>query len=75
MAVEIKTHRDHPSSMAERIEKRTRPSNDIKNADVVKQVGHSPNRTITSIHHSRVTDYGKRAPEEPGISGEKRGVV
>ena len=74
MAVEIKTHRDHPSSMAERIEKRTRPSNDIKNADVVKQVGHSPNRTITSIHHSRVTDYGE-GDCGVDINGNKRDVV
>ena len=47
------TSKDHPSSMAERIEKRLRPSNDIAHADVVKHMGHStPTRTITSVHHS-----------------------
>ena len=73
--VEIKTHRDHPASMDERIAKRLRPSNDTAHADVVKKQGDSPLRTITTVHHTRNTQHGEGGPEEPGIDGAKRGVV
>jgi hypothetical protein len=58
--VEVKTTSDNPASMAERVEKRTRNSGDHANADVVKRVGHSPNRTFTNIHRSRVHAWGSR---------------
>ena len=61
--------------MEERIAKRLRPSNDTAHADVVKKEGDTPRRTITTVHHTRNTDYGERAPEEPGVDGMKRGVV
>jgi hypothetical protein len=48
----IKTSPDHPSSMAERVSKRLRPSCDTKNADVFVQKGTGPTRTATAIHHS-----------------------
>jgi hypothetical protein len=72
---ELKTHPDHPTSMEERIRNRLRPSNDTANAESVTTVGHSPTRTITSIHHSRVHTHGKPSPGEGDISGGKRGVV
>ena len=72
---EVKTCSEHPSSMAERIEKRLRPSNDAAHADVVKQVGHSPTKTVTSIHHSRNLTYGEGNAGEGDVDGNKRGTV
>jgi hypothetical protein len=68
--VEIKTHRDHPSSMEERIQQRRRNSGDAKHADYVVQ---GDKGTITNIHHSRVTSYGPDNRGEPGIDGRMRG--
>jgi hypothetical protein len=64
--VEIKITSDNPSSMAERIEKRTRNSGDHANADEVKRVGHSPNRTFTNVHRSRVHAWGDKDNEPKG---------
>jgi hypothetical protein len=72
---EVRTRADQPSSMAERIARRLRPSNDTDHADVVTTHGTGPTRTTSTVHHSRNTDYGSRAPEEPGIDGRKRGIV
>jgi len=36
---DLKTHRDHPASMEERIRNRLRPSNDTANAESVTTVG------------------------------------
>ena len=68
--VEIKTHRDHPSSMEARIQDRRRNSGDAKHADYVV---HGDKGTITNIHHSRNTSYGEDNKGEPGIDGAMRG--
>ena len=49
---EIKTHPQHPASMAERIAQRLRNSGDARHADVVAEHGEGPTRTFTNIHHS-----------------------
>jgi hypothetical protein len=55
-----------------RIKARLRPSNDTANADSVTTVGHSPTRTVTSVHHSRVHEHGKPSAGEGDISGGRR---
>jgi hypothetical protein len=70
---EVKTHRDHPASMAERISKRLRNSGDTAHADVVVQKGSSPNRTFTNIHHSRVHTQGETNKGEGDINQRPRG--
>jgi hypothetical protein len=55
--------------MQERINKRLRPSNDLKNADVVLHQGNSPTRTHTSIHQS---GNHVNLPVQPASEGEKR---
>lgn len=72
---EVKTHRDHPSSMAERIANRLKNSGDTKNADDVVQTGHSPNRVFTNIHRSRNLTHGQGNPGEPDISGHLKRPV
>jgi hypothetical protein len=52
MPHEIKTSRDHPASMAERVNRRLRPSAGEGSGDVQVTRGNSPNRTITTIHHA-----------------------
>jgi len=50
----------HAGANAEaRIRSRLRPSNDTAHAQSVTTVGNSPNRTVTSVHHSRVHSYGE----------------
>jgi hypothetical protein len=71
---EVKTHRDHPASMAERIAKRERNSGDTAHADVVRKSGASGSN-YHNIHYSRVTDYGEPNKGEGDIHGNKRGVV
>jgi hypothetical protein len=74
--VEIKTHRDHPASMEQRVTNRLKPSGDTANADVVVKKGDSPNRTITSIHHSgSAKRHGEVHRGEGDITGKPRGVV
>jgi hypothetical protein len=53
---EVKTHRDHPSSMEERIQKRRRNSGDAAHADYVV---HGDKGTISNVHYSRNTSYGE----------------
>jgi hypothetical protein len=48
----IITSKDHPSSMAERLDKRLRNSGDHSNADVVVKHGDGARRTFHNIHHS-----------------------
>jgi hypothetical protein len=76
MAVEIKTHRDHPSSMADRINKRLRNSGG-EEADTTVKTGEGPQRVFHNLHNpgSARKHGGSDAPEEPGIDGAKRGVV
>jgi hypothetical protein len=70
--VEIKTHRDHPASMAERIAKRERNSGDTAHADVVRK-SNAQGSNYHNIHCSRVTDYGETNKGEPGIDNRMRG--
>jgi hypothetical protein len=72
--VEVKTHRDHPASMAERIAKRERNSGDTAHADVVRK-SNAQGSNYHNIHFSRVTDYGKPSPGEGDINNKPRGVV
>lgn len=51
-------------SMAERIADRLKPSNDLKNAEVIARHGSGPTRTVTTIH------CGNRGPL--GGKGEER---
>jgi hypothetical protein len=70
--VEVKTHSQHPSSMAERIEKRLRNSGG-EEADHVVQKGDGPTRTITNIHlPGSARKHGKDNPGEGSIGGGKR---
>jgi hypothetical protein len=70
--VEVRTHRDHPASMAERVTKRTQNSGDVAHADTVV-TGDKGIRT--NIHNTRNTQYGSGNPGEGSIVGTKRGVV
>ena len=76
MAQEVKYNTSHHAGATAdaRIKHRLRPSNDTANDDSVTTVGHSPNRTVTSVHHSRVQQYGQ-GREGVDIHGNKRGVV
>jgi hypothetical protein len=76
MAVEIKTHRDHPSSMAERINKRLRNSGDTANADHVVQNGSGPTRVFHNVHDGgSAKRHGQPNVGEGSIDGGKRTVV
>jgi hypothetical protein len=68
---EIKTSRDHPASMAERVNKRLRNSGEGAHPDVTVTRGSSPNRTITNIHHgaSQSAPMNKRTEREDGGEG------
>jgi hypothetical protein len=68
--VEVKTHRDHPSSMEERIHRRERNSGDVRHADVVVK---GDKDMTTNIHRTRNQQYGDDHPGEGNIFGEKRG--
>jgi hypothetical protein len=65
---EIKTSRDHPASMAERVNKRLRNSGEGANPDVTVTRGSSPNRTITNIHHgsTQSAPMNKRNDQDEG---------
>jgi hypothetical protein len=67
--VEIKTHRDHPASMEERIHRRERNSGDVKHADAVVK---GDKDMTTNIHRTRNQSYGEDHPGEPGIDGKMR---
>jgi chromosome segregation ATPase len=56
--VEVKTHRDHPASMSERIAKRERNSGDTSHADVVRK-SDAQGSNYHNIHNSRVHSYGE----------------
>ena len=73
--VEIKTHRDHPHSMEERINKRLRNSGG-EEADQTVQKGSGPTRTFTNIHHpGSARQHGADNEGEGAIDGSKRGSV
>jgi hypothetical protein len=52
MSVEVKTHPDHPASMAERVSNRLRNSGAGAMPNVTVQKGEGPTRTHTNIHHA-----------------------
>ena len=70
--VEVKTHRDHPASMEERVQNRRGNSGDAKHADYVVT---GDKGTITNIHNTRNQKYGEGHPGEGSVIGTKRGVV
>jgi hypothetical protein len=70
--VEVKLHRDHPSSMDERVHRRQQNSGDAKHADAVVK---GDKGTITNVHNTRNQQYGEGHPGEGDIRGNKRGVV
>jgi hypothetical protein len=72
--MEVKTHRDHPSSMSERIARRERNSGDTAHADVVRKSG-ATGSNFENIHHSRVQQYGENAKGEGDINNRPRGVA
>ena len=73
--VEIKTHRDHPRSMEERINKRLRNSGG-EEADHVVQKGSGPTRTFTNIHNpGSARRHGSPNEGEGAIGGGPRGTV
>jgi hypothetical protein len=70
--VEIKTHSQHPSSMAERIEKRLRNSGG-EEADTTVKTGSGPQRVFHNLHNpGSVRQHGKENPGEGSITGGKR---
>jgi hypothetical protein len=72
---EIKTHRDHPSSMEERISKRLRNSGD-PTADVVTKNGDGPTRVFHNISHSGPAKKHSEVDRgDLGIDGRKRDTV
>jgi hypothetical protein len=75
MAVEIKTHRDHPASMEERIRRRERNSGG-EEADTIVKSGEGARRTYHDIHNpGSARQHGEGHPGEGDISGNRRGVV
>jgi len=73
--VEIKTHRDHPSSMAERIHRRERNSGG-EEADTIVKTGDGARRTFHNIHNpGSARQHGEGNPGEPSIVGTRRTTV
>jgi hypothetical protein len=71
--VEIKTHRDHPSSMEQRIRNRYKNSGG-EEANFTTKVGEGPTRLFHNSHHTgNVHQRGGDNKGEPGIDGNKRG--
>jgi hypothetical protein len=59
-----------------RIKHRLQPSNDTANADSVTTTGHSPTRTVTSVHLSgSAKQHGSGHPGEGDVFGRKRTTV
>jgi hypothetical protein len=72
---EIKTHRDHSSSMSERINKRLRNSGD-EEADSTTKTGEGPTRTFTNLHNSGTAKrHGEVHRGEGSIDGKPRGAA
>jgi hypothetical protein len=73
MPVEIKTRSDQPSSMEQRVANRLKPSAGAGAGDVQVTHGNSPNRTVTTIHHSgSAKQHGSGNPGEGSITGGRR---
>jgi hypothetical protein len=70
--VEIKTHRDHPRSMEDRINKRLQNSGG-EEADTTVKTGDGPQRTFSNLHNSgSAKRHGGPDEGEGNISGGKR---
>jgi hypothetical protein len=71
--VEIKTHRDHPSSMEERIRRRYKNSGG-EEADFTAKVGEGPNRLFHNSHNSaNMRQHGPDNKGEGDINNRPRG--
>jgi hypothetical protein len=71
--VEIKTHRDHPSSMEERVRRRYKNSGG-EESDSTTKVGEGPNRLFHNQHNKgNVMQRSKDNKGEPGVDGKMRG--
>jgi hypothetical protein len=75
--MEIKTHRDHPSSMEQRIRDRLKPSAEPQRGDGAQvTLGSGPTRAVTTIHpNGNTRQHGEVHQGEGDINGNKRGVV
>jgi hypothetical protein len=73
MPPEIKTHPAHPSSMEQRIANRLKPSAGAGAGDAQVTHGTSPQRTVTTIHHSAGAKQHGEAVKGEDIYGNKRG--
>jgi hypothetical protein len=71
--VEIKTHRDHPSSMDERIRRRYKNSGG-EEADFTTKIGEGPTRLYHNSHNSANTrQHGPDNKGEGSIDNKPRG--
>jgi hypothetical protein len=71
--VEVKTHRDHPASMEQRIRDRLKNSGG-QEADFTTQVGSGPTRLFHNSHNSaNMRQHGPDGKGERGIDGKARG--
>jgi len=76
MDVKYNTEHHAGANADARIKSRLRPSNDTANADSVTVTGHSPTRTVTSVHHyGSACQHGKPHPGEGDIHGNKRETI
>jgi hypothetical protein len=73
MHVKYDTQHHSGATADARIKHRLRPSNDTLNADSVTVTGNSPNRVVTSVHHSRNLSFGEDNKGEGDVFGHKRG--
>ena len=71
--MEIKTHRDHPASMEQRIKDRLKNSGG-KEADFTTKVGEGPTRLFHNSHHKgNVLQRGPDNKGEGDINNRPRG--
>ena len=73
--VEIKTHRDHPASMEQRVRNRLKNSGG-EEADSTTQLGSGPTRAFTNIHNpGSARRHGSPNQGEGSIDNKPRGQV
>jgi hypothetical protein len=73
---EVKLRDDHPSTMEARVRARLQPSCCTEGSDAYVTTGSGPQRTATTTYNSGFNNkWGAGNPGEPGIDGQKRGVV
>ena len=71
--VEIKTSPHHPRSMQQRVADRLKPSAGAGAGDEQVTTGNSPNRVVTTVHHSgSAKRHGGPNEGEGNISGGRR---